>query len=107
MTYRAPVAEILFSMIHEAGMDPNRKDGIYSDLGDGFAEVTLNEAGKFAETVLAPLNLAGDKEGAKFDGEHVTAAPGFANAYRKWTAGGWNAITGPSDYGGTNLPSLL
>jgi acyl-CoA dehydrogenase len=107
MTYRAPVAEILFSMIHEAGMDPNRKDGIYSDLGDGFAEATLNEAGKFAETVLAPLNLAGDKEGAKFDAGNVTAAPGFANAYRKWTAGGWNAITGPADYGGTGLPALL
>ncbi len=107
MTYRAPVAEILFSMIHEAGMDPNRKDGIYSDLGDGFAEATLNEAGKFAETVLAPLNFAGDKEGAKFDAGIVTAAPGFANAYRKWTAGGWNAITGPPDYGGTGLPALL
>jgi acyl-CoA dehydrogenase len=107
MTYRAPVAEILFSMIHEAGMDPNRKDGIYSDLGDGFAEATLNEAAKFAETVLAPLNLAGDKEGAKFNAGNVTAAPGFAGAYRKWTAGGWNAITGPPAYGGTGLPALL
>src|SRR5262245_26028423 len=107
MTYRAPVAEILFSMIHEAGMDPNRKDGIYADLGDGFAEATLNEAGKFAETVLAPLNLAGDKEGAKFDAGNVTTAPGFASAYRRWAAGGWNAIIGPPDYGGTGLPVLL
>ena len=107
MTYRAPVADILFSMIHEAGMDPDRNDGIYSELGDGFAEATLNEAGKFAETVLAPLNFAGDKVGAKFDGGNVTAAPGFASAYRKWRAGGWNAITGPSDYGGTGLSVLL
>ncbi len=107
MSYRAPVADILFSMIHEAGMDPDRKDGTYSDLGDGFAEATLNEAGKFAETVLAPLNLAGDREGAKFDAGKVTAAPGFASAYRKWAAGGWNAITGPSDYGGMDLPVLL
>jgi acyl-CoA dehydrogenase len=107
MTYRAPVGDILFSMIHEAGMDPNRNDGIYSDLGDGFAKATLNEAGKFAETVLAPLNFAGDQEGAKFDAGKVTAAPGFAGAYRKWAAGGWNAITGPSDFGGTGLPVLL
>jgi acyl-CoA dehydrogenase len=107
MTYRAPVVDILFSMIHEAGLDPDHKDGIFADLGDGFAEATLNEAGKFAETVLAPLNLSGDKEGAKFEAGKVTAAPGFASAYRKWAAGGWNAITGPSDYGGTGLPVLL
>ncbi len=107
MTYRAPAADILFSMIHEAGMDPDRKDGIYSDLGDGFAEATLNEAGKFAETVLAPLNRTGDKEGAKCEAGKVTSAPGFASAYRKWTAGGWNAITGPANYGGTGLPVLL
>jgi acyl-CoA dehydrogenase len=107
MTYRAPIADLLFSMIHEAGIDPDRKDGIYADLGDGFGEATLIEAGKFAESVLAPLNRIGDKEGAKFDAGTVRAAPGFAKAYQQWAAGGWNAITGPSDYGGTGLPALL
>jgi acyl-CoA dehydrogenase len=107
MTYRAPVSDILFSMVHEAGMEPDRKDGIYAGLGDGFAEATLNEAGKFAEAVLAPLNRAGDKEGAKSEAGKVTAPQGFANAYRQWAAGGWNAITGPVDFGGSDLPVLL
>ena len=107
MTYRAPVSDILFSMVHEAGMEPDRKDGIYAGLGDGFAEATLNEAGKFAEAVLAPLNRAGDKEGAKSEAGKVTAPQGFANAYRQWAAGGCNAITGPVDFGGSDLPVLL
>jgi acyl-CoA dehydrogenase len=107
MSYRAPIADILFAMTHEAGMDVGLKDGIYADLGDGLAEATLTEAGKFAENVLAPLNRIGDKEGAKFEAGRVAAAPGFADAYRQWTAGGWNAITGPSEYGGMGLPVLL
>src|ERR1700720_2726768 len=107
MSYHAPITDILFAMIHEAGLDLGLKDGVYADLGDGFAEATLREAGKFAENVLAPLNRVGDKEGAKFEAGRVAAAPGFAEAYRQWTAGGWNAITGPSEYGGTGLPVLL
>jgi len=107
MTYRAPVSDILFSMVHEAGMDADRKDGLYAGLGDGFAEATLNEAAKFAENILAPLNRAGDKEGAKAQAGKVTAPQGFADAYRQWAAGGWNAITGPVDFGGSDLPVLL
>jgi acyl-CoA dehydrogenase len=107
MTYRAPVSDILFSMIHEAGMEPDRKDGIYAGLCDGFAEATLNEAGKFAQAVLAPLNRTGDQEGAKAQAGKVTAPQGFAHAYRQWAAGGWNALTGPADFGGSDLPVLL
>jgi acyl-CoA dehydrogenase len=107
MTYRAPVADIIFSMVHEVGIDLAHKDAVYADLGDGFAKATLIEAGKFAENVLAPLNRIGDKHGAKLNAGKVTAAPGFAEAYRQWTAGGWNAITGPSGYGGMDLPVLL
>jgi acyl-CoA dehydrogenase len=107
MNYRAPIADILFAMVHEAGADLGSKDGVYADLGDGFAEATLTEAGKFAENVLSPLNRIGDKHGAKFESGRVSAAPGFAEAYRQWTSGGWNAITGPSEYGGMDLPVLL
>jgi len=107
MSYRAPIADILFAMIHEAGLDLGRKDGIYADIGDGFAEATLTEAGKFAENVLSPLNRVGDKLGTTFEAGGVKTAPGFAEAYRQWTAGGWNAIAGPSDYGGMGLPVLL
>ena len=36
-------------MIHEEGMDPEHGDGVYTALGDGFAEATLTETARFAE----------------------------------------------------------
>jgi acyl-CoA dehydrogenase len=107
MSYRAPVADILFAMAHEAGADLDSKEGIYADLGGGFAEATLTEAGRFAEKVLTPLNRTGDKEGARINAGAVSAAPGFAEAYRQWREAGWNAIIGPSEFGGMGLPALL
>jgi acyl-CoA dehydrogenase len=107
MSYRAPVADILFAMTHEAGLGKGLEDGVYAELSDGFAEATLAEAAKFAENILAPLNRIGDKAGAKFEAGKVVAAPGFADAYRQWAAGGWNAITAPAEYGGMELPVLL
>ncbi|HET6375451.1 MAG TPA: acyl-CoA dehydrogenase [Methylocella sp.] len=107
MTYHAPVADLLFSMQHEAGIDPDASGSLYAELGEGFAKATLTEAGKFAENVLAPLNRIGDQEGARIIGEKVETAHGFAGAYRQWAAAGWNAITGPSEYGGMELPAVL
>ncbi len=88
MTYRAPIADILFAMAHEAGLDLGLKDGLYSDLGDGFAEATLTEAGKFAENVLAPLNRAGDKEGAKFEAGMVSDRAGLCRRLPAMDRGG-------------------
>lgn len=107
MSYRAPIADLLFAMIHEAGADFAGKESVYADLGDGLAEATLTEAGKFAENILAPLNSIGDAQGAKLEAGKVVTAPGFAEAYRHWAAGWWNAITAPPDYGGMGLPVLL
>jgi len=107
MTYRAPIADILFAMTHEAGLREGLEDGLYADLADGFAEATLTEAGKFAENILAPLNSIGDRQGAKWEAGRVATAPGWPSAYKQWTAGGWNAITGPADHGGMGLPALL
>jgi len=107
MSYRTPISDILFSMTHEAGLAEGLSDGVYADLADGFADATLLEAGKFAENILAPLNRLGDTKPAKLDSDRVTTTPGWPAAYKQWTAGGWNAITAPLEYGGMALPALL
>jgi acyl-CoA dehydrogenase len=107
MSYRAPIADLLFAMTHESGITQGFEGGVYADLPDGVAEAILTEAAKFAENILAPLNRVGDKEGARFHAGQVYTPPGWAAAYRQWAAAGWNAITAPQAYGGMGMPALL
>ncbi|MDB5596642.1 MAG: acyl-CoA dehydrogenase [Hyphomicrobiales bacterium] len=103
MPYRAPVADMLFTMTHAAGLE----EGLYPDLGDGAAASILDEAAKMAEGVLAPLYRIGDREGATFANGTVTTATGWPDAYRRWTEGGWMGVTAPEAHGGMGLPHLL
>lgn len=107
MSYRAPVSDIVFTMRHVAGFDRAIADGLYDDLSIDLAQTILDEAGRFANDVIAPLNREGDKHGATLKDGHVTTAPGWKEAYKAWTEAGWNALPGPADYGGQGLPTLL
>jgi butyryl-CoA dehydrogenase len=107
MTYRAPVPDIVFTMRHVAGLDRAVADGVYGDLTTDLAETILDEAGRFANDVIAPLNREGDKHGVILKDGAVTTAPGWKQAYKAWTEAGWNALPGPADFGGQGLPILL
>ncbi|EIM26097.1 acyl-CoA dehydrogenase [Microvirga lotononidis] len=107
MTYRAPVPDIVFTLRHVAGFDRAVADGVYGDLSADLAETILDEAGRFANDVIAPLNREGDRVGATFKDGAVTTAPGWKQAYAAWTEAGWNALPGPVEYGGQGLPTLL
>ena len=107
MTYRAPVAEMLFTMRHVAGLDRALSAGLYEDLTLDVVEQVLEEAGRFASEALAPLNRVGDQHGTPLVDGRVSMPPGFRDAYQAWTAAGWNALPGPVEYGGQGLPILL
>ncbi len=107
MTYRAPLADIVFALTEAARPGGALVEDVHGDLGDGFAAATLSEAARFAENVLAPLNRVGDMHGARLEAGEVRTAPGWASAYQQWAAGGWNAIAAPADVGGMGLPVLL
>jgi acyl-CoA dehydrogenase len=107
MTYRAPVSDIVFTMRHVAGLDRALADGLYPELGADLAQAILEEAGRFANDVIAPLNREGDRHGATLKDGVVTTAPGWKEAYRAWTEAGWNALPGPAEFGGQGLPTLL
>jgi acyl-CoA dehydrogenase len=107
MTYRVPVADMIFTMDHAAGLAAGIDSGLYAELADGVAEATLEEAAKLAEGVLAPLNRAGDLQGARLAGGVVTTTPGWRDAYKQWSDGGWNGVTASEAHGGMGLPVLL
>ena len=107
MTYRAPVADMIFAMRTAAGMDEGIKSGLYADLSDGTAQSVLEEAAKFANERIAPLNRVGDKHGTPFKDGVVTTPPGWREVYHDWVAAGWNSLPTDAEHGGQGLPLLL
>ena len=107
MTYRAPINDMLLALNHGAGLEAAMKAGHYGDFDGDIASAVLEEAGRFASDVLAPLNQVGDEHGIKLDGSSVTTAPGWPDAYKRWTAAGWNAVSGPEAFGGQGLPLAI
>jgi alkylation response protein AidB-like acyl-CoA dehydrogenase len=107
MTYRAPITDMLLSLNHGAGLKAAVEAGHYGDFDVDIVAAVLEEAGKFAADVLAPLNKVGDEHGIKLDDGKVTTAPGWPDAYKRWTEGGWNAVSGPEDFGGQGLPIAI
>jgi len=106
MTYRAPVTDIAFTLKHAAGFAAARRDGIF-DLADDVLDAVLEEAGKFASDIIAPLNRAGDLHGTPFRDGVVTMPPGWKEAYRSWAAAGWNGLASPEKWGGQGLPHAV
>jgi len=107
MTYRAPVADIAFALRNAAGFGPALAEGLYGDLGGDVVDAVLEEAGKFATEILAPLNTIGDRQGATFKDGTVTTAPGWKEAYHAWSAAGWNGLAAPAKWGGQELPHAI
>src|ERR1700742_1437279 len=92
MTYRAPITDMLLALNHGAGLKAAVAAGHYGDFDGDVTAAVLEEAGKFAGDVLAPLNRVGDEHGIKLEDNKVTTAPGWPDAHARWTAAGWNAV---------------
>lgn len=107
MTYRAPINDMLLALNHGAGLQAALKAGHYGDFDADMTAAVLEEAGRFARDVLAPLNTVGDKNGIKLSDNKVTTAPGWPDAYARWTAAGWNGVSGPEAFGGQGLPLAI
>ncbi|PTS90764.1 MULTISPECIES: acyl-CoA dehydrogenase [unclassified Caulobacter] len=105
MTFRAPVRDIAFSLRHAAGFD--RLATAFPEADADTVDAVLEAAGLFAADVLAPLNRQGDLVGAKLENGVVRAAPGFAEAYRQFAAGGWTGLAAATAHGGQGLPKTL
>ncbi len=107
MTYAAPIRQIRFALQSIVGMDRLYGCPAFPDFNDEIAAAVLDEAGRFANEVIAPLNQVGDREGANVQNGRVRLATGFAEAYRGFVAAGWGGVTGPVDHGGQGLPHVL
>ena len=106
MSYRAPVEDMAFALRQLAGI--GRLSGAHFEaFDDELIDPILEEAGKLASDVLAPLNQTGDEQGAQLTGDGVVAPHGFAEAYRQFAEGGWMGLAAPVEWGGQGLPRTL
>ncbi|MDE0384697.1 MAG: acyl-CoA dehydrogenase [Defluviicoccus sp.] len=105
--YAAPVRDMSFVIEELIGLDTVATlPGLDWVTGDLVRQV-LAEAGRFGAEVLAPLNRVGDMEGCALRNGVVTTPEGFADAYRRFTAGGWNGTIAAPEHGGQGLPWLV
>ncbi len=107
MTYRAPVRDLAFALQAVAGIDQVAATGAFPDYDLDLMGAVLEAAAQFSEGVLAPLNRIGDLKGSLWADGAVTAAPGFAEAYRQFAEGGWTGLSAPAHAGGQQLPKAL
>ncbi len=107
--YKAPLRDIRFVRDELLGYEDHYATlpGA-EDATPDMVKAILEEGAKFAEQVLAPLNLSGDQEGCTRteDGE-VRTPTGFKEAYRQYVEGGWPGLSQSPEYGGQGLPESL
>lgn len=104
--YTAPLREMTFTLEAVAGLPevaPHFGDTAASDV----IGPVLEEAGKLASEVLAPLNGPGDRAGTSLENGIVRTPNGFKEAYRTYVDGGWNGLPFDPEFGGQGLPWLV
>ena len=107
MTYKAPVDEIRFALMQEAGFERLIANGKYEELSDDLIDAILDEAAKLADNVIAPISWDGDQKGAQLGPDGVTVPESFKQAYKQYVEGGWPTLAAPVEYGGQGLPLAL
>ncbi|WP_165644682.1 acyl-CoA dehydrogenase family protein, partial [Oharaeibacter diazotrophicus] len=107
MAFAAPVADIAFWLRTVAGLDEDLAAGVFPDLSADLVDAVLAEAGRFATDEIAPLNVLGDREGARFENGAVTMPAAWKPVFERWVEGGWTALDGDPEYGGQGLPVML
>jgi len=106
--YKAPLEDYQFVLDRVIGFDALMALIGNDDVNQELADAVLEEAGKLAGDVIAPLNHSGDLTGSKRqENGQVITPDGFSDAYAAMGQGGWTAMEAGEDFGGQNLPMTL
>jgi len=106
-TYTAPLRDMRF-VLHELFADSPYAAPAASDDADAeVLDAILEEAARFTQGVLLPLNASGDAEGCRIENGVVTTPKGFQEAYRQYRDGGWPSLAADPRWGGQGLPETL
>lgn len=105
--YRAPLADMHF-IVHQL-IPLSRIQALpgYEEVDDDLVNTILEEASKFANQVLSPINWTGDQEGCILEHAVVKTPSGFKDAYQQYIEAGWISLAANPNFGGQGLPASL
>ncbi len=106
-TYQAPLKDIRFTLSQICDLEELLTLPDFADSDGDTINAVLEEAGRLAAGILAPLNRQGDAQGATLANGVVTTPDGFRDAYAAFRDGGWNGIQFDPQYGGMGLPLVI
>ncbi|MEX2517966.1 MAG: acyl-CoA dehydrogenase [Paracoccaceae bacterium] len=104
MSYLAPLADIEHTLSRVIGADRLAATERFAEATAETRAAILAEAAKMAETVLAPLQRAGDLHPARLENGVTRTSPGYAEGFRAIAEGGWVGIAADAEHGGMGLP---
>jgi alkylation response protein AidB-like acyl-CoA dehydrogenase len=104
--YIPPLKDMLFNIHEISGLERVLQLGRFSDFDNDVVDQVVEEAGKFASEVLAPLNIPSDEIGSKVVDKGVIAPPGFAEAYAQFVENGWQSLEVPPEFDGMGMPGV-
>ena len=97
--YRAPTRDAGFIINEVIGLEQYGELPGFESASADIVDAVLEEAGKFAAEVLAPLNASGDREGcARHQDGSVSTPEGFREAFALFREAGWGTLSAPEEY---------
>ena len=102
--YKAPLRDMQFILFDVLKVqDAGNSLATYAENTPDVVSAVLEEAGRFCENVLQPINRSGDEEGCHFEAGVVSTPKGFKEAYAKFAEGGWTSLACDPEFGGQGL----
>ncbi len=105
--YLAPTQDMQFVIEEIAELESIAALPGYEDATSELVEAVLEQAGKLAGEVFAPLNHPGDEHGTRIENGVVVSPPGYAEAYQQFVENGWQGIGKSTAIDGQGLPFLV
>lgn len=105
--YFPPLDDMQFVLNTLAGISEIATLPGYEEASPDLINAVLEEAGKMASQVLAPLNRIGDQQGSRLIDGQVHTPEGWKAAYQHFVKSGWNGLSFNPKYGGQGLPWTL
>ena len=107
-TYKAPTRDTKFVVNELLRLESYGNLAGFENASIDLTDAVIEEAGKFASEVLAPLNQIGDAEGCtRHPDGSVTTPTGFKDAFKQFQDGQWASLSGPAEFGGQGLPHVI